>query len=162
MQVYPAWLVNLLLEQLAMSSLFPIFDPLYVARSFASAILGVVLLQSGVDKVVDRAGNLDWLNGHFSKTFLAAHVNLLVTLLTGLELAAGASSLLGACIVVLGGSAQLAYMGAVLSATSFVALMTGQRIAKDYAGAGVLVPYCVFTVMALILLSEGTITFVPR
>jgi hypothetical protein len=33
--------------------------------------LAILFLQSGIDKVVDRRGNLEWLNGHFAKSPLA-------------------------------------------------------------------------------------------
>ena len=58
----------------------------YLLQAFASAFLAILFLQSGVDKVVDRRGNLEWLKGHFAKSPLAAMVPLLVTAITILEI----------------------------------------------------------------------------
>jgi hypothetical protein len=38
------------------------------------AFLIITFLQSGIDKIVDWKGNLAWLKGHFSKTFLKGMV----------------------------------------------------------------------------------------
>ena len=54
------------------------------------AFFAILFLQSGIDKVTDRKGNLEWLTGHFSKSPIADHVPLLLSVLTGMELLAGA------------------------------------------------------------------------
>src|SRR2546423_12145216 len=54
-----------------------------------SAFLAILFLQSGIDKVVDRRGNLEWLNGHFAKSPLAGMVPAMVTVITILEIVAG-------------------------------------------------------------------------
>jgi hypothetical protein len=33
---------------------------IYLIQIFASAFLAILFLQSGIDKVVDRSGNLEW------------------------------------------------------------------------------------------------------
>ena len=38
---------------------------------FAGLLVAILFIQSGLDKVFDWKGNLEWLTGHFSKTFLA-------------------------------------------------------------------------------------------
>ncbi len=43
-------------------------EAIYVMQILISAFLGILFLQSGIDKVVDRRGNLDWLKGHFVKS----------------------------------------------------------------------------------------------
>ncbi|PYL63310.1 MAG: DoxX family protein, partial [Verrucomicrobia bacterium] len=42
--------------------------------------------------------------------------------------------------------------GAVVAALSILALFFGQRMAKDYAGAAILVPYFLLTLVAIYLL----------
>ena len=123
----------------------------YLLQIFVSAFLAILFLQSGIDKVVDRRGNLEWLTGHFAKSPLAGVVPLLVTLITLLELAAGGLSAVG-CVMVIGGFGTLvAFLGAVFSAISIIALFFGQRLAKDYAGAGALVPYFFVTLVGVYL-----------
>jgi hypothetical protein len=125
----------------------------YLLQAFASAFLAILFLQSGIDKVVDRRGNLEWLKGHFAKSPLAGMVPLMVTAITILEIAAGALSAVGCALIVLTRNSTLAFCGAALAAISIIALFFGQRIAKDYAGAATLVPYFLLAVSALYLLA---------
>jgi len=48
----------------------------------------------------------------------------------------------------------VAFYGAVISAVAVIALFFGQRMAKDYAGAAVLVPYFLLTLVAIYLLAQ--------
>ena len=118
-----------------------------------SAFLAILFLQSGIDKVVDRRGNLEFLKGHFAKSPLAGIVPLLVTVITVLEIATGALSALGCVLIILMRDSTVAFYGAVLAAVSILALFFGQRMAKDYAGAAVLVPYFLVTLIAIYLLA---------
>ena len=125
----------------------------YLLQVFVSAFLAILFLQSGIDKVVDRRGNLDWLKGHFAKSPLAGMVPLLVTTITLLELAAGTLSAVGCGLILLGRDTTLAFYGAVIAAISIIALFFGQRMAKDYAGAATLVPYFLLALSAIYLLA---------
>ncbi len=112
-----------------------------LARLSVAAFLAILFLQSGIDKVVDRKGNLEWLTGHFSKSPLASLVGPMVTTITVVELAAGALSAVGCVTLVLTGSRTIAGLGALVSVAALLMLFFGQRPAKDYAGAAALVPY---------------------
>src|SRR6266699_3233498 len=114
---------------------------IYFMQIFASAFLAILFLQSGIDKIVDRGGNLEWLKGHFTKSPLAGIVPALLIGITILEVAAGALSAVGCVLVILLKDSTIAFYGAILSATAVTALFFGQRVAKEYAGAAVLVPY---------------------
>jgi len=118
-----------------------------------SAFLAILFLQSGIDKVVDRHGNLEWLKRHFAKSPLARMVPLMVTVITILEVAAGVLSAVGCLLIFFRQDSTLAFYGAVVSAFSLLALFFGQRMAKDYAGAAVLVPYFLLTLAAIYLLA---------
>ena len=113
----------------------------YVAQLLVCALLAILFLQSGVDKVLDRRGNLEWLTGHFAKSPLAGMVPALLLTLTILEIAAGVLAAVGGVIVALGGDTTIAFYGAALSGVTIVALFFGQRMAKEYPGAASLVPY---------------------
>ncbi|MEY2525701.1 MAG: hypothetical protein QOE73_472, partial [Verrucomicrobiota bacterium] len=113
----------------------------YLLQILVSAFLAILFLQSGIDKVVDRRGNLEWLNGHFAKSPLARMVPLMVTVITILEIAAGTLSAIGCALIVFSRDSTLAFYGSVVSAMAILALFFGQRMAKEYAGAAVLVPY---------------------
>ncbi len=56
-------------------------------------------------------------------------------MITILELASAVLCAVGAIAVLLGESVGPAYWGLLLSAVTLLFLFTGQRIAKDYAGA---------------------------
>jgi diacylglycerol kinase len=118
-----------------------------------SAFLAILFLQSGIDKIVDRRGNLEFLQGHFAKSPLAGMVPLLVTLITILEMLAGVFSAIGCVVILARHNSVIAFYGAVISAVSILALFFGQRMAKDYAGAAVLVPYFLLCLVAIYLLT---------
>ena len=118
-----------------------------------SAFLAILFLQSGIDKVVDRRGNLEWLTGHFAKSPLAKLVPLLLSVLTILEISAGALSAVGCVLILISRGSTVAFYGAVISAISILALFFGQRMAKEYAGAAVLVPYFLVALLAIYLLA---------
>jgi diacylglycerol kinase len=127
---------------------------IYLLQILSSAFLAVLFLQSGIDKIVDRRGNLEWLKGHFAKSPLAGVVPALVTTITILEVAAGALSAIGCLVIIVLRDSTFAFYGAVISAIAILALFFGQRMAKDYAGAAVLVPYFLLTLVAIYLLAQ--------
>ena len=126
----------------------------YLMQTFVSAFLAILFLQSGIDKIVDRRGNFEWLKGHFAKSPLAGIVPALLICITILEVAAGALSGVGCLLIILLKDSTIAFYGAILSAAAIMALFFGQRIAKDYAGAAVLVPYFLLTLVAIYLLAQ--------
>jgi len=117
-----------------------------------TALLTILFLQSGLDKVTDRKGNIEWLTGHFANSPFKNIVPLLVTQITLLELATGAVCAAGCVILLLGGSTFVALLGTALASVSLIALFLGQRLAKDYEGAAVLVNYFVLTIVGLYIL----------
>ena len=126
----------------------------HLSEIFILIMLAIVLLQSGIDKIMDWKGNLGWLNSHFSKTIFKNMVsfNLMIVLL--LEMLAGLLSLIGAIMLLINGNPSFAIYGAVLAAVNFCCLLLGQRIAKDYVGAQTIVIYMIPTVFLLYLLNN--------
>jgi diacylglycerol kinase len=127
----------------------------YLMQILVAALLAILFLQSGIDKIVDRRGNLEWLKGHFAKSPLAGTVPVLLTAITILEVAAGVLSALGCVLVLVMRDTTVAFCGAVISAIAIIALFFGQRLAKDYAGAAVLAPYFLVALVAIYLLAQG-------
>ena len=126
----------------------------YLMQIFTAAFVAILFLQSGIDKIVDRRGNLEWLKEHFAKSPLAGVVSALVTVITILELAAGVLSGVGGLALIVLHDSTVAFFGAIISAVAIIALFFGQRMAKDYAGAAVLVPYFLLTLVAIYLLAQ--------
>ena len=129
-------------------------NALFLLQLFVSAFLAILFLQSGIDKIVDRQGNLQWLSGHFSKSPLAGFVPLLFTILTIIEAVAGALSGIGFFALMFTHNSTIAFYGAIASATAILCLFFGQRMAKEYAGAAILVPYFLLTLVAIYLLAH--------
>jgi hypothetical protein len=137
-----------------MPSLHTLTGAIYLLQIFGSAFLAILFLQSGIDKIIDHRGNLDWLKGHFSKSPLGGLVPILLTAITILEVAAGALSAIGCIMLIVSRETTVAFYGAVISAVVIIALFFGQRMAKEYAGAAVLVPYFLLALAAIYLLAQ--------
>jgi uncharacterized membrane protein YphA (DoxX/SURF4 family) len=105
---------------------------------FAALFVAILFIQSGLDKVFDYKGNLEWLTGHFAKSPLAKTVPLLLPTITIMELATGVL-------------AYLLFYASIAGAVSLTALFFGQRVAKDYPGAAVLVPYFILLLILMYL-----------
>ncbi len=138
-----------------MPPLHGLAEATYLMQLFIAAFLAILFLQSGIDKIIDRRGNLEWLKGHFAKSPLAGVVPALVTVITILELAAGVLSGIGCLAVIFLRNSTVAFYGAIISAVAIIALFFGQRMAKDYAGAAVLVPYFLLALVGIYLLAQG-------
>jgi uncharacterized membrane protein YphA (DoxX/SURF4 family) len=122
---------------------------MWLMQALVSLFLAILFLQSGMDKVMDWRGNLGYLQPHFAKSPLASVVPVILLILTILEVSAGAVNGVGFLELLVLGRAQIAFWGAALSALAITALFFGQRMAKEYAGAAVLVPYFLLTLVAL-------------
>ncbi len=118
---------------------------------FGALLVSILFIQSGLDKVFDWKGNLEWLTGHFSKTFLRGTVPPMLATITLLEIATGILSAVGIIYFFIAGSTVLIFYASILGAASIVALFFGQRVAKDYAGAAVLIPYFILLIILMYL-----------
>ena len=127
---------------------------LNIVQSLIGFFLSTALLQSGLDKIIDRKGNLEWLSGHFSNSPLRGLVPLLLNVVTVLEIFAGSCTLIGSFVNLVNGNNMLLTAGLLVAALNFLALFFGQRIAKDYEGAAVLVNYFILNVLGLLSLAH--------
>jgi hypothetical protein len=127
---------------------------IFVLQTLISAFFAILFLQSGIDKIIDRRGNLEWLTGHFVKSPLAGMVPVLLGLITIMELSAGALSAVGFVMILLWHDSTIAFYGAILSGLALLALFFGQRMAKEYPGAASLVPYFLVVIAAIIWLGQ--------
>lgn len=119
---------------------------------FLLLMLAIIFIQSGLDKVFNRQWNVDDLNKHFGKTPLKPFVPLLLSVVTVLETAAGFLSVVGVIQIMASGKTEWALLAAILSGMNFLALLFGQRMAKDYTGARTIVIHMIPTVMLVYLL----------
>ena len=126
---------------------------LFFVQVAVALFLAILFLQSGIDKIMDRKGNLEWLTGHFAKSPLAALVPLMLFVITALEVAAGGFSAVGAVQLMVTRNPAVAFYGACFSTAAILALFFGQRVAKDYPGAATLVPYFLLAIVAMLILA---------
>lgn len=126
----------------------------YILQILVSAFLAILFLQSGIDKVVDRRGNRQYLDQHLAKSPLAGTVGPMFAVITILEVSAGALSGIGCVVLILTHDPTVAFLGAVVAGINLCALFFGQRVAKDYVGAAALVPYFLLAITGIYLLAE--------
>ena len=134
-------------------SLLRVLEGELSVQILTAAILAILFLQSGLDKIFDWKGNLSWLKSHFGSSPLKSGVPLLLTIITITEVTAGLLSAIGVIMLLTSGDTTIAMLGAQISALSIVMLFFGQRIAKDYAGAATLVPYFILAIFGILILN---------
>lgn len=128
---------------------FPFFSLL------SAAFIAVLYIQSGFDKITDRKGNLEWLTGHFSKSPFKNTVAPMLLMVTILELAAAAAGVGGILQIIIKESTRLVFYTGIISCVNLICLFTGQRFAKDYAGAAGLVPYFILSLLTMLFGAAG-------
>ena len=116
-----------------------------------STFLAILFLQSGIDKLNDWKGNLDWQKEHFSKSILKNTTPLLFGTLTVLELTSGTLCVSGIISAIIKSCNYWIFWGNLLSCITLICLFLGQRVAKDYAGAASLTGYFIITLIGLYL-----------
>ena len=113
----------------------------------------ITFLQSGLDKVMDWKGNTGWLKGHFSKTFLAGQVPVMLGVILVLEVITGLLAIIGIAQLIMNASPTMALYACILAAITLLMLLFGQRVAKDYAGAFTITGYFVVVILGVYILS---------
>ena len=121
-----------------------------ISRMGIALFLAICFLQSGIDKIIDRKGNLQWLVGHFANSPLKNLVPILLSTITILELVGGFLCLVGVADLILTKNSKLIFYGFSINAIAIISLFFGQRIAKDYEGASVLVNYFILTMLGIL------------
>ena len=137
--------------------MYNIFTYEFLLLDLISSLIGIfisiALLQSGIDKVLDRKGNLSWLSDHFSDSILNKNVPLLLLIVTIVELFSGFLLLLGGLYNIIISNSDLLILGFLTSSINFIFLFFGQRVAKDYDGAAVIVNYFILNMIGLLSIS---------
>ena len=120
-----------------------------ICQILIGLFLGICMFQSGIDKILDWKGNYSWLQGHFSKTFLKPFVKPMLLVILILEILSGALCLGGSLFGLFNNDTSLILTGLLLVGINLIALFFGQRYAKDYEGAAVLVSYFTLTIIGI-------------
>ena len=111
----------------------------------------VTFIQSGLDKLIDRKGNIEFFDSHFINTPLESMTNISLTILTILEIVAGLVCAYGIYHAIFEKNSIWIFYGLLLVSITIIFLFFGQRIAKDYEGAANLIPYFILTILGIII-----------
>ena len=131
-------------------------DTTSIILGLLSLFFVVTFLQSGIDKVLNRSGNLSWFQSVFESTMLRPIINPLFYWIAFQELFLGVWMLVAAyyyffcecyCCI-------FTEWGFVFCLALLIQLFTGQRIAKDYHGASGIIPYILTALLAIGLFSS--------
>jgi uncharacterized membrane protein YphA (DoxX/SURF4 family) len=114
----------------------------------------VTFIQSGIDKILDWKGNLNFIKDHFKNTPFKNSVPLLLSIILIIEIIAGILMLIGVYQIYTSETKEIALLGVTLSAITLIFLLIGQRLAKDYAGAMSLAVYFIITLLGVYLLNS--------
>ena len=116
--------------------------------------LAITFLQSGIDKITDWKGNLSYINSVFEKTFLSKSVPLMLVIVVIGEIVGGLLTLAGIFEIYFYQTKTLGLLGAIICAKILLALLFGQRVAKDYAGAMTIAVYFIIAIFGVWVLSR--------
>jgi putative oxidoreductase len=124
--------------------------PDMVGRFLVTAFFAVVFVQSALDKLMDRKGNLAYFSDHFKDSPLRGTVPTLFWVLTLIEATAGGLCVLGLLLRdYVSRGFGVAACGVTVSGVALLCLLLGQRLAKDYAGAAVVAAYFAVALVGL-------------
>ena len=127
----------------------PFKGPMELCQIFIATFLFIAFFQSGLDKVVDRKGNLDFLKAHFSDSPIVKIIPIMLSILTFLEIIGSLMLGYGVYYAFVNRSTLWIFYGFVVIAITIIILFAGQRIAKDYLGAADLVPYFILIMLGI-------------
>jgi hypothetical protein len=123
--------------------------PETIIKTLIALFFAITFLQSGIDKIINKDGNLGWFKSVFEPTFLCKIITPLFYWITIQEIAVGIIMIIAAlcCCGVMCINCFATEWGYVLCVFVLVQLFAGQRIAKDYAGATGIIPYIIVAII---------------
>ena len=126
-------------------------EPKTIAYTFILAFFAIVFIQSGIDKVLDKKGNLSFLLSHLGKVFSRQLILLAFYTVTVLELISGLFFAIGTFQVLIAKNKLLGEIGLIVGSFTLLILLLGQRVAKDYDGARTIAIYFIVSITGLLL-----------
>jgi hypothetical protein len=127
----------------------PFKDPLVLCQILIAIFILIVFIQSGLDKIFDRKGNLKYFQAHFKDSIFKKIYPSLLTIITLFELVGGGMLVYGIYFSFTERTTLWIFYGFVHLAITLIFLFLGQRIAKDYLGAADLVPYFILIILGI-------------
>ena len=127
------------------------FNAIEIVQILSSIFFSIVFFQSGIDKIVDRKGNLNFFESHFKNTLFYKVHSQALTILLFFELVAASLCAYGCLYSIIYKHTGFILYGLLVASFVLLSLLLGQRIAKDYIGAADITIYfilCIITIMS--------------
>ena len=126
------------------------YEPIEIVQILVSVFFSIVFFQSGVDKILDRKGNLEFFEDHFNNTPLYSIISPTLNILVFLELITAGVCLFGFVHGLIYSNTVYIFYGLLLSSLVLLILLFGQRVAKDYIGAADITTYFILCIITII------------
>ena len=111
----------------------------------------IVFIQSGLDKILDYKGNLNFLKDLLKIYFSPTLIELALISVTILELTSGILCLIGIMNFLFNGSNFIGLIGLIVGSIALLVLLFGQRVSKNYDGAKTIAIYFVLAMIGIAL-----------
>ena len=111
----------------------------------------IVFVQSGLDKVFDKKGNMTFLKKLLGDFFHQNLIKVAFISVTILELASGFLCIAGIFEFLFQDSSFLGLIGLIVGSIALLILLFGQRVSKNYEGAKTLAIYFILSIIGVLL-----------
>ena len=108
-----------------------------------------VFIQSGLDKIFDYKGNLNFLKDLLKIYFSPTLIELALISVTILELTSGILCLIGIINFVFNDSNFIGLLGLIIGSIALLVLLFGQRVSKNYDGAKTIAIYFILAMVGI-------------
>ena len=109
----------------------------------------IVFIQSGLDKILDYKGNLNFLKDLLKIYFSPTLIELALISVTILELTSGILCLIGIINFVFNDSNFIGLLGLITGSIALLVLLFGQRVSKNYDGAKTIAIYFILAMVGI-------------
>ena len=109
----------------------------------------IVFIQSGLDKIFDYKGNLNFLKDLLKIYFSPTLIELALISVTILELTSGILCLIGIINFVFNDSNFIGLLGLITGSIALLVLLFGQRVSKNYDGAKTISIYFILAIVGI-------------
>ena len=109
----------------------------------------IVFIQSGLDKIFDYKGNLNFLKDLLKIYFSPTLIELALISVTILELTSGILCLIGIINFVFNDSNFIGLLGLITGSVALLVLLFGQRVSKNYDGAKTIAIYFILAMVGI-------------
>ena len=109
----------------------------------------IVFIQSGLDKIFDYKGNLNFLKDLLKIYFSPTLIELALISVTILELTSGILCLIGIMNFLFNDSNFIGLIGLIVGSIALLVLLFGQRVSKNYDGAKTIAIYFILAMIGI-------------